>query len=85
MFWNVTRISQLTDIFRDLEGFRNVRVSQVYNVGDLIGIDYEVTVASSSSIMVYELSEFFSDKTEQDERLGNSELILMSPGGKYQK
>ena len=77
-------ISQLTDIFRDLEGFRNVRVSRLFPVGDIIGVDYEVTVASSSSIMVHELSEFFATKTQQDERLGNSEIILTSPGGKWQ-
>ena len=80
MLYRVT--FQLARIFTELEGFRDVQVTRVFPVGDNIGVDYEVTVGSSSSVMVDELNEFFAAKTELDDYLGNTDLLLMTPGGK---
>ena len=64
-----------------MEGFRDVRVSRVFPVEDMIGIDYEVTVASSS-LMVNGLNEIFAVETGLEGFLGSSVLVLRNPTGK---
>ncbi|XP_072028281.1 uncharacterized protein [Amphiura filiformis] len=67
----------LTAILDTLEGFQSVRVTGVSQIGDLIGVEYEVTVASTSPATVNDVNEVFARLAGF---LGNTGLMPLSIG-----
>ncbi|XP_072051597.1 uncharacterized protein [Amphiura filiformis] len=71
----------LAPIFHDLEGLQGPpRVKEVYPLGDMIGVVYEVPVASTSPATVSDVDEVFARTTGLSGYLGNTDLLLLSIG-----
>ncbi|XP_072051646.1 uncharacterized protein [Amphiura filiformis] len=71
----------LAPIFPDLEGLQGLpRVKEVIQLGDMIGVVYEVPVASTSPATVSDVDEVFARTTGLSGYLGNTDLLLLSIG-----
>ncbi|XP_072023585.1 uncharacterized protein [Amphiura filiformis] len=70
----------LTAIFQTLEGFLGVRVTRVLPIGDMIGVEYEVTVASTSRATVNDVNVVFTINTGLAGNLGNTGLMILTIG-----
>ncbi|XP_072051649.1 uncharacterized protein [Amphiura filiformis] len=64
----------------ELEGFLGVGVTSVNPIGDMIGVEYEVTVTNTSPATVNDVNEVFKLKTGLAGLLGNTDFMLLSIG-----
>ena len=59
-----------------------MEVTRVFPVGNLIGVDYEVSVASSSTVSTVDVAEWFESETGLTGNLGNTNVVLQPGEGK---